>query len=301
MLVTRTGGFPIGFRQGWTEWFKDIDAMVGWTKSQDLSVIDLGGNCLEHLPTMQANGIRVGSVDLQDWQGLISDDPAHQKASLETNEKFISECAKFGVTNYFAVMLPKDATKKRSENFALMMDSLNKLAKILEANNGKLVIEGWPGAGALCCTPEGYRACLKDTSNAIRALFEAVPSPSIGINYDPSHLIRMGIDPIRFLKEFPDRVYHVHGKDCIVNQEAMYVYGSEQPATFSSGHDFGNSVWRYTIPGHGITPWTEVFAILKDSGYKGAVSIELEDENFNGSETGEKLGIITGSAVLASA
>ena len=289
MLATRTGGFPIGFRQGWTEWFKDIDAMVDWTKAQNLSVIDLGGNCLEHLPTMQSNGIRVGSVDLQNWQGLISEDQAEQKASLDANEKFISECVKFGVTNYFAVMLPKDATKKRSENFALMMDSLGKLSKILEANHGHLVIEGWPGAGALCCTPEGYRACLQDTSDAI------------GVNYDPSHLIRMGIDPIRFLKEFANRVFHVHGKDCFVDQEAQYNFGTEQSATFDIGHDFGNSVWRYTIPGHGQTPWTEVFSILEKAGYKGAVSIELEDENFNGSEAGEKLGIISGSASLASA
>ena len=289
MLVTRTGGFPIGFRQGWTEWFKNIDAMVAWTKSQGLGVIDLGGNCIDHLPTMKANGIRVGSVDLQDWHGLISDDPAHQTASLAANEAFISECAKYGVTNYFAVMLPKDPKKKKTENFGLMMDSLNKLAKILEAHNGRLVIEGWPGDGALCCTPEGYRACLQGTPKAI------------GINYDPSHLIRMGVDPIRFLKEFSDRVYHVHGKDCFVDQEAMYEFGTEQPATFAKGHDFGNAVWRYTIPGHGLTPWTEVFSILKDAGYMGAVSIELEDENFNGSETGEKLGIMTGSSVLASA
>lgn len=263
--------------------------MVAWTKAQNLSVIDLGGNCLDHLPIMQSNGIRVGSVDLQNWHGLISEDPADQKASLEANEKFISECAKFGVTNYFAVMLPKDSAKKRSENFALMMDSLGKLSKILEAHNGHLVIEGWPGAGALCCTPEGYRACLNDTSDAV------------GINYDPSHLIRMGVDPIRFLKEFANRVFHVHGKDCFVDLEAQYNFGTEQPATFCKGHDFGNPVWRYTIPGHGQTHWVTVFEVLKAAGYKGAVSIELEDENFNGSEAGEKLGIITGSAILASA
>ncbi len=263
--------------------------MVAWTKAQNLSVIDLGGNCLDQLPIMKANGIRVGSVDLQDWQGLISDDPAHQQASLEANKVFIAKCAEFGVTNYFTVMLPKDPAKKKIENFALMMDSLGKLSKILESHNGKLVIEGWPGAGALCCTPEGYLACLNGTSKAI------------GVNYDPSHLIRMGIDPIQFLRQVADRVYHVHGKDCFVDQEAMYTYGSEQPATFDKGHDFGNSVWRYTIPGHGQTPWTEVFSILTKAGYEGAVSIELEDENFNGSEAGEKLGIITGASVLSSA
>lgn len=286
MQTTRTGGFPIGFRQGWTEWFKDIDGMISWAKSQDIGVIDLGGDCVPHLPAMHANGMRVGTADLRDWHGLISENPAE---SLEANERFISQCAEFGVQNYFAVMLPKDPAKPRAENFSLMMNSLDKLARILEANNGKLVIEGWPGPGALCCTPESYRACLNGTSSAI------------GINYDPSHLIRMGVDPIRFLREFPHRVFHVHGKDCFVDQEALYNFGTEQPATFAKNHDFGNAVWRYTIPGHGQTPWVEVFRILKDAGYQGAVSIELEDENFNGSEEGEKLGIVTGAAILASA
>lgn len=289
MQTTRTGGFPIGFRQGWTEWFKDIEGMVAWAVSQNIGVIDLGGDCVPNLPIMKSNGIRVGTADLRDWHGLISEDESHQKASLEANERFIAQCAEYGVQNYFAVMLPKDASKSRSENFGFMMNSLEKLAKILEANNGRLVIEGWPGPGALCCTPEGYRACLQGTPDCI------------GINYDPSHLIRMGVDPIRFLREFPNRVYHVHGKDCFVDIEALYNFGTEQPATFGKNHDFGNAVWRYTIPGHGQTPWVEVFRILEAAGYQGAVSIELEDENFNGSESGEKLGIVTGAAVLASA
>ena len=105
MLTTRTGGFPIGFRQGWTEWFKDIDGMIAWAKSQNLCVIDLGGDCVTHLPAMRDNGMRVGTADLRDWHGLISEDPS---ASLEANERFIAQCAEFGVQNYFAVMLPKD-------------------------------------------------------------------------------------------------------------------------------------------------------------------------------------------------
>ena len=131
-------------------------------------------------------------------------------------------------------------------------------------------------------------------------MIKEVPSTSIGINYDPSHLIRMGIDPIRFLEEFADRVYHVHGKDTEVFAENVYEFGTEQPATFAKGHGFGSLAWRYTIPGHGEMRWLRAFEILKAHGYQGAVSIELEDENFNGSEEGEKMGILSGSQFLAS-
>jgi sugar phosphate isomerase/epimerase len=266
-----------------------MDSLIEWSLANQISVIDLGGDATEHLAKVTAAGIQVGSVDLKGWQDLISDDKAAQDAALAANEEYIAECAKFGVTNYFAVMLPKDPAKPRNENFALMVESLNLLAKILEKHNGRLVIEGWPGPGALCCTPESYRACLEQTPACI------------GINFDPSHLLRMGVDPHRFLEEFADRVYHVHGKDCAIDREALYNLGTEQPATFAKNHDFGNAVWRYTIPGHGETRWKDVFTTLSQRGYKGAVSIELEDENFNGSEAGEKQGILVGSSVLASA
>lgn len=110
----------------------------------------------------------------------------------------------------------------------------------------------------------------------------------------------MGIDPIRFVDEFAERVYHVHGKDTEIITEGIYEYGTEQPATFSKGHGFGSHHWRYTIPGHGQTRWTRAFETLKYAGYDGAVSIELEDENFNGTEEGEKQGILSGAAFLAS-
>jgi len=187
------------------------------------------------------------------------------------------------------VMLPEDPNKSRSENFGLLLEGLWLLTPHLEKHGARLVIEGWPGPGALCCTPEGYRAVIKE-----------VPSTSVGINYDPSHLIRMGIDHLRFLDEFADRVYHVHGKDTERFPENEYEYGIEQPGTFAKGHGFGSLAWRYTIPGHGEVRWVRVFEMLKARGYKGAVSIELEDENFNTGEAGEKQGILASCQFLSS-
>lgn len=190
--------------------------------------------------------------------------------------------------HHFLVMLPEDPSRSREENFSLMVESCTALQPALMANRANLVVEGWPGPGALCCTPAD-----------LRAFFEACSSPVFGINYDPSHLMRQGIDPIRFLWEFGDRVYHVHGKDAELLSENLYEFGHEQPATFVPRFGFGGWAWRYTIPGQGSMRWGTAFAILAQLGYAGTVSIELEDANFSGDAEDEKAGILAGARFLA--
>lgn len=109
----------------------------------------------------------------------------------------------------------------------------------------------------------------------------------------------MGIDPVRFLNEFGDRVYHVHGKDCEIKAEDLYEYGWEQPATFKKSPTHGAAAWRYTIPGQGQSNWSEICRILSDNHYEGAICIELEDANFGGSDAGEKAGLIAGAQFLS--
>lgn len=288
MLKTRTGGFAIGFRRGWGDWQRDLSGLIQWAEDNQFGVIDLGRDGDTAAKQVTDAGLKVGSVDLAEWQGMISEDASKRKDAVAKNAAYVEAAAAGGAFNHFLVMLPEDPAKPRSENFGYMVESVNELAPHLEKHNARLVIEGWPGAGALCCTPEGYRACFKEC-----------PSKSVGVNYDPSHLVRMGIDPIRFASEFKDRVYHIHGKDTEIFEEALYEFGTEQPATFAKNHGFGAHHWRYTIPGHGGIRWTSAFEILADNGYSGAVSIELEDENFNGSEDGEKRGLILGGAFLS--
>jgi sugar phosphate isomerase/epimerase len=289
MLTTRTGNFPIGFRRGWSDWQKDLDGLIAWAKANSLGVVDLGGNADEIGGQVVAAGLKVGSADLPSWGGLITADESKRADAIAKQAAYLEACAAHGIYNHFLVMLPDDPSKPRKENFGYMVQGLELLVPHLEKHGGRLVIEGWPGNGALCCTPEGYRAVITQ-----------VPSKSIGINFDPSHLIRMGIDHVRFLEEFATSVYHVHGKDTEIIPEGQYEFGTEQPATFAKGRGFGHYAWRYTIPGHGITRWIKVFEILKASGYAGAVSIELEDEYFNTDEAGEKQGILAGANFLAS-
>ncbi|MBN1934941.1 MAG: sugar phosphate isomerase/epimerase [Anaerolineae bacterium] len=287
-MQTRTGNLGLGFRRGGGEWQKDLGKLIAWAKENDISVIDLNRDGDQTAKQMVDAGMRIGSVDLAEWQGMISPDRAKRQDAIARNAEYVRACAVAGPINYFLVMLPEKPDLPRAENFGLMVDSFAELVPVLEKNNARLAIEGWPGPGALCCTPEGYRA-----------LFRELPSKAVGINYDPSHLIRQGIDPIRFLNEFADRVYHIHGKDTELFSENLYEYGHEQPPTFAKRFPYGSIAWRYTIPGHGIMRWGKAFRILADYGYAGCVSIELEDANFNGSEEGEKLGIIQGTHFLA--
>ncbi len=80
----------------------------------------------------------------------------------------------------------------------------------------------------------------------------------------------------------------------------LYEYGHELPAAYKEDPFCGASAWRYTIPGHGGTPWTEVCRILADTGYKGAISIELEDSDYHGTAELEQQGLLDAAKFLAS-
>ena len=287
-MRTRTGGFPIGIRRGWSDWQEDLAGLIEWVRLEGFEVIDLGRDGDSSAGAVAGAGLRIGSADLAEWQGMISSAAGRREAAVARNADYIRACARHGVRNFFLVMLPEEPDRSRAENFSFMVEGFTALVPVLEEVNGRIVIEGHPGPGALCCTPEGYRA-----------FFERCPSPAMGINYDPSHLIRMGIDPLRFLEEFVDRVYHVHGKDTELLPRGLYEYGSEQPPTFAERVAFGGMHWRYTIPGHGVARWTRIFEILATAGYDGCVAIELEDAYFNGTEAGEKLGFIQGGTFLS--
>lgn len=289
-MGTRTGNFPIGFRRG-GGWQKDLPALAKWAKASGFDRLDLGKATKEDLKTLRANGLDAGSCDLLDMGKLMANDAGQRKELIAQNVAYVKETAAAGARVFFTCVIPGDAAKKRAENYALAVESFGPIAKACDEAGAWLAIEGWPGGGPhlanLCCNPETYRSLIKDLA-----------CKSVGVNYDPSHLIRMGIDHVRFLHEFGPRVWHVHGKDTEIIEEAVYELGLYQGSAFAKGHGFGEHVWRYTIPGHGCARWGEILKLLKNAGFKGALSVELEDENFNGSEEGEKAGFLHSLAFL---
>ena len=153
--TTATGGFAIGFRRGWSPWQRDLEPLVRWARDNAFAAVDLGNDADVAGPETIAAGGRIGSVDLPEWNGMISADPSTRQTAVQKNAAYIERCAGFGALIHFAVMLPEDPGKPPGENFRFMVESFRELAPVMERANAKLVIAGYPGPGALCCNPEG--------------------------------------------------------------------------------------------------------------------------------------------------
>jgi sugar phosphate isomerase/epimerase len=293
-MPTRTANLPIGFRRMSFDWHQDLGALIAWAKSSGFDAIDLNVATPADLAALYSAQLRLGTVDLIDMGKLLANDAGQRKDLIARNIFYIQELAAAGAKTFFTVLIPGDPGKKRAENYSLAVETMAPLAQAAADAHVKIAIEGWPGPAphfaALCCTPESCRSFIRDTN----------PN-SIAINYDPSHLIRLGVDPLRFLNEFIRFIPHVHAKDTELFADAVYELGLYQDSIGKPPHKYGSHAWRYTIPGHGQTPWSRIFQILHDNHYRGAVSIELEDENFNGAEEGEKAGLIHSLNFLRSA
>lgn len=110
--------------------------------------------------------------------------------------------------------------------------------------------------------------------------------PTLGINFDPSHLIWQGLDTQMFIMDFAERIYHVHVKDCKLNFNG-------RNAVLGSFITFGDQRrgWNFVSPGHGDVDFDNIIRALNQIGYDGPLSIEWEDSGmervFGGTEACE--------------
>lgn len=111
-----------------------------------------------------------------------------------------------------------------------------------------------------------------DIYTAHRALEALGHREEFGFNFDPSHLIWQGVDPVEFIREFPDRIYHVHVKDAIVTLNG-------KSGILASHLNFGDAKrgWDFRSPGRGGVNFEEIIRALNDIGYDGPLSVEWED------------------------
>lgn len=100
--------------------------------------------------------------------------------------------------------------------------------------------------------------------------------PNFGFNFDPSHFIHQFIDPVAFIEEFPDRIFHVHVKDSRVQLNGRN--------SILGGHlDFGDARrgWDFVSPGRGDVKWDRIIRALNRINYAGPLSIEWEDSGMD--------------------
>jgi len=115
-------------------------------------------------------------------------------------------------------------------------------------------------------------------------LFQVVPAPNFGLNFDPSHLYWQQVDYIGAVEQFGPRIFHTHAKDCEVKEHRLRKVG-----VLESGW------WRYVIPGFGGVKWGEYIGALRHTAkFDGVLSIEHED-----GAVGREFGFVKGREYLA--
>ena len=149
-------------------------------------------------------------------------------------------------------------------------------------------------------TPYWREQAAVAADNGVRFCFEMVPAdlvynprtllrlrsaigPTIGCNFDPSHMFAMGMDVLAAVRAVGDAIYHVHMKDTYVNQELAAANGLLDPSPYDNEAE---RVWVYRGIGqvHDEAFWRRFVATLREVGYDDVLSIEHEDRRFSAEE-----------------
>jgi sugar phosphate isomerase/epimerase len=116
-----------------------------------------------------------------------------------------------------------------------------------------------------------------DAYSAERALKALDYREAFGFNFDPSHLIWQGVNPVEFIRMFPDRIYHVHVKDTKVT------LNGGRSGILSSHLNFGDPRrgWDFRSPSRGDVNFEEIARALNECKYDGPLSVEWEDSGMD--------------------
>ncbi|WP_066192151.1 MULTISPECIES: sugar phosphate isomerase/epimerase family protein [Gracilibacillus] len=279
--------FPIGMRLSPKLAAKGLEYVADWAANQGMDVIDVPEWNQTTKTIFDKYGLQVGSIDGRGAVGntkLLSLDAEKRKQAVSDIMEQMSEVGALGGKVLFMCLIPEDNQTPKKQSFALWKETFPDIIHHAEKEDVYIALEGYPG-------PAPYYPTIGCTPEMLRAMFQAIPSKHFGLNFDPSHLVRLGIDYMRVLTEFGDHITYCHGKDTELLREEWYEYGG-LPAVFGPAFDFSEGSWRYTIPGHGEVNWSKVASGLEKIGYKGPISIELEDHRYWGSLELEKQGMI---------
>ena len=212
-------------------------------------------------------------------------DPEHRKEVTDHLKAVMVAARKMGIplVNTF---MGGDASKNIDDNWDEAVRVWPDIVKFADDQGVKITLENcpmlfsydeWPGGNNIATTPRQWRRILEQWGD------------TIGLNFDPSHLILQMIDIQRFLKEFGKNVLHYQAKDLMIDRDGLYERG-----ILSMG--IGWQIPR--IPGLGEVDWGIVHGELYRQGYEGDCIIEHEDRRFEGTDEKVKQGFLIARDVL---
>lgn len=267
--------------------FTCLEVTAGPGGAMDLHAL-LGGGMNRVLDDFAGHGVAIGTIFVG-----VNHLTADENARKQNNEYFalaLRTARKLG-TCIVTTNSGGDPSISPVENMPMFERVFGEYARIAEGEGVRIGIENYPAlhgyplrVGNICFTPEMFDLCLN-----------AVPSPALGLEYDPSHLMWQGIPGEAMISRYKGRIHAFHAKDTEILKQGQSLYGMLGMQNRGE-NKWDNGWWRYRLPGFGMIDWKAVFCALYDIGFTGPMIIEHEDPVFSGDRTEE--GLLLGIAHL---
>lgn len=231
-----------------------------------LNVDDYDANRVRDL--QEKYGVRISSLGY--YPNPLVADSAAAKTATDHLHRLIDASADLGI-NVVTTFIGRDKDRTIDSQWADFLSVWRPLVERAGAAGVRIGIENcpmrftadeWPGGNNLAVSPAVWERMWAD-----------LPADHWGLNYDPSHLVLMHMDYTLPLRDYPERLVHVHAKDLRIDPAARDRHG-----VFAHP-----GLWHTPkLPGLGDVDWGRFFSYLTDAGYDGPVCVEVEDRAFEG-------------------
>ncbi len=216
----------------------------------------------------------------------LSPDSGESQTAVAQIRKVIEAAPKLGLTQVNS-FIGRDPAMSVDENWPRFLETWKPIIALAEDNGVRIGIENcpmsfsrdeWPGGKNLAATPAIWRR-----------MFDDIPSASFGLNYDPSHMTWQMMDYLAPMREFSDKLFHIHAKDARLDREKLNNVGIMA---------FPNEFHTPKLPGMGDVNWGRFFSVLTDVGYDGPVCVEVEDRAYEGTLESRKRALVQSHTYL---
>jgi sugar phosphate isomerase/epimerase len=218
---------------------------------------------------VRETGVEISALGY--YPNCLAPDAEEARRAVEHVERLLRAAPRLGLTRV-NTFIGRDWTRSVDENWPRLLDTWRPLVKVAEAMHVRIGIENcpmlfsqdeWPGGKNIATSPKIWRR-----------LFEDLGSPNIGLNYDPSHMVWQQMDYLAPMRDFAERLSHIHLKDVRVDRHKLDQVGIlAHPLEYHTPK----------LPGLGDVDWGQFFSTLLDAGYRGPACVEVEDRAYEGS------------------
>lgn len=238
---------------------------------------DVLAQCARHGVSMSALGY---------YPNLLDPDPAVAEVARAHLVRVITAAPLLGLRTV-NTFVGRDWTRSVDDNWPRFLEVWRPLLALAADHGVRIGIENcpmsftkdeWPGGKNLFTTPVIWRRAFDDLG-----------ADNLGLNYDPSHFALQHMDPCSPLREFQDRLFHVHAKDIRIRRDRIHEVGI-----------FAHPLeWHQPrLPGYGEIDWARFMGALMETTYRGPVCIEVEDATFGTTLDGRKRALRVSRNVL---